>query len=367
MPRARPRRNPYKAEIHLVDDAGKATLFRKLRKQGGPLRIPHPSVSTKGAIGELKKADKGTLVLDDFQDWSVSTIGAVADEAKDQLWDVTIIGLVDKDWHRKGRAGAPHGKVRHSIERLANFMGAKLIGFGITSKPTKKKKRHSYSAEIFYMRKSRGRGKFIESKSRDARKTGKPFRAPHPMVSRRGMYGPPHHGEVGKADGGILLLDDLQDWSPIILRGIREFIEDNGLAVRIIAVVDRDALDAMPDKTRANAERRLKKIEKIFWPSLGAPDEEEKTAAPKKKKKVPPFPVPRRSTVDIERLPARKFGSCLRCAICIAYVVNRGCCTVCGRPLSANAKRAKNPTPSNPNLELARQRGIASSFLRSIR
>ena len=91
-------------------------------------------------------------------------------------------------------------------------------------------------------------------------------------------------------------------------------------------------------------------------------------AAPKKKrKKVPTVPVPRHSTVDIERLPARKFGSCRRCAICIAYDVNRGCCTVCGRPLSANAKKAKNPTTHNPKHKLARQRRIASSFLRSIR
>jgi len=232
--------------------------------------------------------------------------------------------------------------------------------------PQKKKKRHSYSAEIFYRRKRSKPGKFIAKMSRDAREAGKPFRAPHQTVSRRGMYGPPFHGEVGKADGGILLLDDLQDWSPVVLRGIREFIEDNGLTVRIVAIVDLDATDEMTGKTRTNTQERLKKIEKIFWPSLGPP-EEEKTAAPKKKK-VPVLPWPRRSTVDIERLPGRKFGSCLRCAICIAYDVNRGCCTVCGRPLSANAKKkSKNPAKHNPKHKLARQRRIASSFLRSIR
>ncbi len=228
-------------------------------------------------------------------------------------------------------------------------------------------KKKGYSAEIFYMRKRSKRGKFIAKMYSDSREAGTAFRAPHHTVTRRGMYGPPRFGEVGRAAGGILLLDDLQDWSPVVLRGIREFIEDNDLTVRIVAIVDRDAVDEMSGGRQAIVAKRLKKIEKIFWPSLGPPDEEERTAAPKKKK-VPVLPWPRRSTVDIERLPVRKFGSCLRCAICIAYDVNRGCCTVCGRPLSANTKkRAKNPTASNPKPQLARQRRIASSFLRSIR
>ncbi len=226
-------------------------------------------------------------------------------------------------------------------------------------------KKKGYSAEIFYMRKRSKRGEFIAKMSRDAREAGKPFRAPHHTVSRRGLFGlSPTSGEIGKADGGILLLDDLQAWSPAVLQGIREFIEDKGMSVRIVAIVDRDDIDASTARRRAHMEKRLKEIEKIFWPNLPVPLK----GAPKKREKVPAFPVPRRSTVDIERLPARKFGSCLRCAICIAYDVNRGCCTVCGRPLSANAKeKAKNPAKHNPKIQLARQRRIASSFLRSIR
>lgn len=56
---------------------------------------------------------------------------------------------------------------------------------------------------------------------------------------------------------------------------------------------------------------------------------------PKPKPKAKPKLKLRRPPQDPEPIP-RRFGVCKRCKVCLAYDVNQGCCTVCGRGLTAN-------------------------------
>ncbi len=208
MPRARPRRNPYKAEIRLVDDDARAWFYKSLRKIGGPLRLPHPSVTKKGLLGELRLADGGTLVLDNLQEWKTSAVAELPDEARRKKLNVTVLGFVDKDWH--DQVADKKDNVARSIRRLASAMDATLA-----------------------------LEEFVPPKAK-RREVSLPF--PEPLPGRR-----------------------------------------------------------------------------------------------KKKPRVIIARVPRREKIEV--LPERKFGSCRQCAVCVAYDIRQGCCTVCGRPLSPNPKK----------------------------
>ncbi len=53
--------------------------------------------------------------------------------------------------------------------------------------------------------------------------------------------------------------------------------------------------------------------------------------------RIPPDPA------DVE--PPRKFGTCRKCHVCVAYDVREGCCTVCGGPLRPNPAGRYIDTP----------------------
>ena len=63
-----------------------------------------------------------------------------------------------------------------------------------------------------------------------------PFRAPHHTASAMGMLGGggevPQPGEVSRADGGVLFLDDLPEFSRAVLVGLRESLEHGAITLR---------------------------------------------------------------------------------------------------------------------------------------
>ena len=63
-----------------------------------------------------------------------------------------------------------------------------------------------------------------------------PFRAPHHTASAMGMLGGggevPQPGEVSRADGGVLFLDELPEVSRVVLEGLREPLEHGAITLR---------------------------------------------------------------------------------------------------------------------------------------
>lgn len=63
---------------------------------------------------------------------------------------------------------------------------------------------------------------------------GRPFRAPHHTISAAGLVGggsPPRPGEVTRAHGGVLLLDELGEFSRAALEALRQPLEDGRVTV----------------------------------------------------------------------------------------------------------------------------------------
>ena len=73
-----------------------------------------------------------------------------------------------------------------------------------------------------------------------------PFRAPHHTASAMGMLGGggevPHPGEVSRADGGVLFLDELPELSRAVLEGLREPLKHG--AVTLSRAADSTTLPA---------------------------------------------------------------------------------------------------------------------------
>ena len=63
-----------------------------------------------------------------------------------------------------------------------------------------------------------------------------PFRAPHHTASAMAMLGSasevPQPGEVSRADGGVLFLDELPEFSRTVLGGLREPLEHRTVTLR---------------------------------------------------------------------------------------------------------------------------------------
>lgn len=62
----------------------------------------------------------------------------------------------------------------------------------------------------------------------------RPFRAPHHSISRTGLLGGGrflHLGEATRAHGGVLYLDELQEFSCVTLDGLREPIESGHVTI----------------------------------------------------------------------------------------------------------------------------------------
>ena len=66
-----------------------------------------------------------------------------------------------------------------------------------------------------------------------------PFRAPHHTASAMAMLGGagevPQPGEVSRADGGVLFLDELPEFSRAVLGGLREPLEHRTVTLRCAA------------------------------------------------------------------------------------------------------------------------------------
>lgn len=96
--------------------------------------------------------------------------------------------------------------------------------------------------------------------------------------------------------------------------------------------------------------------EREAWEDLATPGErpltaaeqharyeaEKKKRAPKKKKRKA---AARPKRAEPELLPERQFGVCRKCHVCLAFDVNRGCCTACGGRLTPNPRLRYQPLP----------------------
>ena len=71
------------------------------QRDGFPLRLPHPSVSTAGLVQEAHKAVGGVLVLDEFDHFRTASLKDLQEEIVGVGLAVAIVGLVGAPWENR--------------------------------------------------------------------------------------------------------------------------------------------------------------------------------------------------------------------------------------------------------------------------